>query len=246
MRSYSVHRTASSDAVSSAFWETTRRLGLFLSAQVTQQKNLCCSGIEPEPSRVLSERDNHYTNNTVHSLQSKLVEHMFAISRDFQDRPLMNDGGDRGGWRPIRDLISFFENATGEPWAQGGMCDKPLRTDRVLLEETFPSAYAHGRRLLFEEKLRRFRSEIQDARASPAQILRDSVCAERSQRQRILQQRRDAGRNKTIVTSHISMLLQGRERDDGVLRPSMLNTRGDAMSLGQDMCPGKRSPGHGA
>lgn len=148
----------------------------------------------------------------------------------------MDDGCGRGGWRPIRDLISFFEGAAGEHWVQEGVCEKPLRAHRAVLEETFPPASAHGRRLLFEEKLRRFRSEILDA---PAQSTRDTSCAELSQRQRILQQRRDAGRNKTIVTSHISMLLRGRERDDGVLRPSMLDTKGDAGRLEKDTCTGK-------
>lgn len=154
----------------------------------------------------------------------------------------MDDGCGRGGWT-IRDLISFFEGAAGKHWVQGGVCEKPLRAHRDVLEEAFPPATAHGRRLLFEEKVRRFRSEMLDTQA---QGTRDAACAEMSQRQRILQQRREAGRNKTIVTSHISMLLRGRERDDGVLRPSMLDTRGNAGCLEKDACTGRGRPGLGA
>eukprot|EP00866_Antonospora_locustae_P001981 jgi/Antlo1/1981/1621 len=155
----------------------------------------------------------------------------------------MDDGCNGGGWRPIRDLISFFESASGGHWIQGGVCDNSLRASKAVLEETFPSVSAHGRRLLFEEKVRKFRSEILDAKVGSTQGSKDAVCAERSQRQRILQQRRDAGRNKTIVTSHISMLLRGRERDDSVLRPSMLDTKGGAVCLEKGTLTENERPG---
>lgn len=175
-----------------------------------------------------------------------------------KSRPPMDGGGGADGWRPIGDLIRFFERAAectpgrramradmqhARSAEQGAARAAGVCSWGEVLQDTPVSA--RERRMLFEERTRQFRSEILAAAPCPAQRLRDSEIRERSQRQRILQQRRDAGRNKTIVTSHIAVLLRGRERDDGVLRPSMLDTKGEAEHRGVRVCPRTGHPGLG-
>jgi hypothetical protein len=138
-----------------------------------------------------------------------------------------------------RRLISLFERMAcgaepaaaknlglredpGTPEPAGGRARRAEAGDaREELRRLQLARPAQESRRIFEEKIRAFAQEMQKAPSAAALGQRQGA---ESLRKRIAAQRREAGRNKTLVASHLTVLLQGREKDNTVLRPSALRS----------------------
>lgn len=132
-----------------------------------------------------------------------------------------------GAVRARKDVFSGIDG--GRSWnTHGSTVDTASSTNdaREELRRLELARPAQASRKIFEDKIRKFAEEIRRTPSPTAVDQRQNE--ETSRRKRILAQRREAGRNKTMVASHMTELLQGKERDDTLLTPSALRGRGIA------------------